>query len=84
MSNQTTSRHPWRFTRRNLLRGSLAASAVFPLLDARRAEGQNAAPTRLVVVATPNGTRNSLFWPTGSETDFQLNQFTLPLEPYKR
>jgi hypothetical protein len=83
MSTPATPRNPLRFTRRNLLRGSLAATAVFPLLDARRAEGQNAAPTRLIVVATPNGTRNSLFWPTGSETDFQLNQFTAPLEPYK-
>ena len=66
MSNPVTSRRPLRFTRRNLLRGSLAATALFPLLDARRAEGQNAGPTRLIVVATPNGTRNSLFWPTGS------------------
>jgi hypothetical protein len=74
---------PLRFTRRNLLRGSLAATAALPLLDARRAVGQDAAPVRLVVFATPNGTRNSLFWPTGSETDFQLNQITAPLEPYK-
>ncbi len=72
-----------RFTRRHLLRGSLAATAALPLLDARRAVGQNAAPIRLVVFATPNGTRNSLFWPTGTETNFQLNQITAPLEPYK-
>src|SRR5690606_10612602 len=32
---------------------------------------------------TPNGTRNSLFWPAGSETDFQLNTLTTPLEAYK-
>lgn len=74
---------PLRFTRRNLLRGTLAASATLPLLEARRAVGQNAGPIRLVVFATPNGTRNSLFWPTGTETDFQLNQITAPLEPYK-
>jgi hypothetical protein len=36
-----------------------------------------------VVFATPNGTRNSLFWPTGTETNFQLNQITAPLDPYK-
>jgi hypothetical protein len=77
-------RHAWRFSRRNLLRGSLAATAVWPLLDARRAAGQDAVPTRLVVFTTPNGTRNSLFWPTGTETDFQLNTITSPLEPYKR
>jgi hypothetical protein len=72
-----------RFTRRNLLRGGLAATAAIPLLNARRAQGDDAAPVRLVVMHTPNGTRNSLFWPTGSETDFKLNTITAPLEPYK-
>jgi len=74
---------PLRFTRRNLLRGALAASAAIPLLDARRARGASTAPVRLVVFTTPNGTRNSLFWPTGSETDFKLNQITAPLEAHK-
>lgn len=76
--------NPLKFSRRNLLRGGLAATAAVPLLDAGRADGQDAAPTRLVVFATPNGTRNSLFWPTGGETDFQLNTITAPLEPFKR
>jgi len=76
--------HPLRFTRRNLLRGSLAATAAIPLLDARPARAQNAAPpTRFVVFATPNGTRNNLFWPTGTETNFKLNTFTTDLEPWK-
>src|SRR5215510_16424421 len=76
--------NPLRFTRRNLLRGGLAATATVPLLDARRASGQAATyPTRFVVFATPNGTRNSLFWPTGTETNFQLNTFTPDLGPYK-
>jgi hypothetical protein len=74
---------PLRFTRRNLLRGTLAATAAIPLLDARRARGDSSAPVRLVVMTTPNGTRNALFWPTGSETDFKLNQITAPLEAYK-
>lgn len=74
---------PLRFTRRNLLRGALAATAAVPLLDARRASGADGAPVRLVVFTTPNGTRNSLFWPTGSETDFELNQLTQPLAPFK-
>src|SRR5262245_23146866 len=74
---------PLRFTRRNLLRGGLAASAVFPLLDARRVEGQTAAPTRFVVFATPNGTRNSLFWPTGTETNFTLPKLTADLTAIK-
>ncbi len=40
-------------------------------------------PKRFVVFATPNGTRNSLFWPTGTETNFTLNTFTPDLTPYK-
>ena len=76
--------NPLRFTRRNLLRGGIAATAAIPLLEARMARGQTATyPTRLVVFATPNGTRNSLFWPTGTETNFTLNTFTPDLTPYK-
>jgi hypothetical protein len=75
---------PLRFTRRNLLRGGLAATATIPLLDARMAGGQTMTyPTRLVVFATPNGTRNSLFWPTGTETNFTLNTFMPDLGPFK-
>lgn len=72
-----------RLSRRDLLRGTLAASAAVPLLDATRASGTDAAPTRLLVFATPNGVRNSMFWPSGSETDFTLPAFTAPLEAYK-
>jgi hypothetical protein len=76
--------NPLSFTRRNLLRGGLAATAAIPLLDARQASGQAMTyPKRLVVFATPNGTRNSLFWPTGTETNFTLNTFTPDLTPYK-
>jgi Protein of unknown function (DUF1552) len=75
---------PLRFTRRNLLRGALAGTAAWPLLDARRADGQDAKPTRLVVIATPNGTRNALFWPTGTEKDFTLNTLTKPLAAHQQ
>src|SRR4051812_18197076 len=75
--------NPLRFTRRNLLRGGLAASAAIPLLNARRAVGDDASPTRFVVFTTPNGTRNSLFWPTGTEKSFTLNEITKPLEAIK-
>jgi hypothetical protein len=74
---------PLRFTRRNLLRGGLAATAAVPLLDARPAPGQTAAPTRFVVFMTPNGTRNSMFWPTGTESSFQLNTLTTPLADFQ-
>ena len=77
--------NPLRFTRRNLLRGGLAASAAVPLLEATHAFGQSsvAAPTRFVVMASPNGTRNALFWPTGSETNFTLPTLTTDLTPMK-
>lgn len=75
---------PLRFTRRNLLRGALAGTAAWPLLDATRARGQDAAPTRLLVVSTPNGTRNALFWPTGGEQSFTLPQLTKPLAPHQQ
>lgn len=78
-----SSMKPLRFTRRNLLRGSLATMATVPLLNAMRVEAQSSYPTRLLVISTPNGTRNKLFWPTGSENDFQLNSLTAPLEPFK-
>jgi hypothetical protein len=74
---------PLRFTRRNLLRGALSATAAVPLLEATRVRGQEQAPTRFVVFSTPNGARNSLFWPSGSETDFSLPMFTAPLESFK-
>ncbi len=73
-----------RISRRALLGGSLAATAAWPLLEAGKAVGQTGkAPVRLVVFATPNGTRNSLFWPTGSETSFALGPLTRPLEAHQ-
>lgn len=73
---------PLRFTRRNLLRGGLAATAVFPLLEATRAKGQTIAP-RFLAMSYPNGVRTSLFWPTGSGANYNLNTFTTALEPHK-
>jgi hypothetical protein len=76
--------NPLRFTRRNLLRGGLAATAAVPLLEARSwGQAATTPPIRFVTFATPNGTRNSLFWPTGTETNFTLNTFTTDLNPHK-
>ncbi len=74
---------PLRFTRRNLLRGAMAATASIPLLEAQGLTANNTAPTRLLIFTTPNGTRNNLFWPKGSESNFELNDLTKPLEAYK-
>lgn len=74
---------PLRYTRRNLLRGVLAATATIPLLDATRATGQTEPIRRFLAVSYPNGTRTSLFWPTGSDTSYTLNTITAPLEAHK-
>jgi hypothetical protein len=75
-----------RLSRRTLLRGSsLAATAAIPLLDAERVFGQAtaAAPTRLVIFTTPNGTRANSFWPTGTEANFTLPTLTSVLQSLK-
>jgi len=73
-----------RLNRRDWLRGALAGAAALPLLDAHRAEGQAAdkPPVRLVVFATPNGTRNTLFWPTQGAGGMTFPEYTKPLEPF--
>lgn len=81
--DQFGSARPLSFTRRNLIHSSLAATILFPLLEANRAQAAAAFPTRLLVVTTPNGTRDKLFWPSGTETNFTLNTLTAPLQPFK-
>lgn len=87
MTNRKTSTgnrmRPLRYTRRHLLRGALATTAAVPLLNAGGASAQSGHPTRLLVFFTPNGTRNRMFWPSGSETNFQLSPLTSPLEGFK-
>lgn len=74
---------PLRYTRRHLLRGALTTTAAVPLLNAGVTSAQSSYPTRLLVFFTPNGTRNRMFWPSGSETNFQLGPLTSPLENFK-
>ena len=71
-------------SRRNLLKGTLAGTALLPRPAAPRARGQDAAPApkRLVVVATPNGTRNDLFWPTMSGSELLFPKYTAPLADF--
>lgn len=69
-------------SRRGLLKGALAGTATIPLLDAHRARGQSeegAPPARMIVFATPNGTRNDLFWPTQNGDGMTFPQLTAPL-----
>lgn len=79
-----TSKSFGSISRRDLLRAALAGTASIPLLDAHRAVGQEAQyPTRLIVFATPNGTRNDLFWPTQSGAGMTFPQLTAPLAPFQ-
>jgi hypothetical protein len=66
-----------KLSRRDMMRGSLAASAAIPLLEINRAYAQDA-PRRFVAFETPNGTRNDLFWPSGSDGSLSFPQLTAP------
>lgn len=73
-----------KFLRRDLLKGALAGTAALPFLNADRVGAQDSAfPTRLVVFATPNGTRNDLFWPMSGAAGLTFPQLTAPLAPYE-
>src|SRR5690606_25321803 len=74
-----------KFHRRNLLKGALAGTAALPFLNADRLRAQDDTfPTRLIVFSTPNGTRNSLFWPTATGTGLSFPQLTAPLAPHEQ
>lgn len=78
---KTASRPANRISRRDVLQGLLAGTAAIPLLNAGSAHGQSEPPTRLLVVAQPNGTRNALFWPTGNAGALTFPEYTAPLAP---
>jgi hypothetical protein len=70
--------------RRHFLGGSLAATALVPLLEAERAFGQTTPfPRRLLIFYTPNGTIGPEWRPKGTETGFTLGRILKPLEPYR-
>lgn len=83
-STATPKRKNRQFSRRALL-GSLGAGAALapfiPLLESHA--GGDAAPKRLVLLFSPNGTLHERWAPTGSENDFQLREILAPLEAYK-
>jgi hypothetical protein len=70
--------------RRHFLGGSLAATALIPLLEAERAFGQTTPfPRRLLIFYTPNGTIGPEWRPKGTETSFTFGRILKPLEPYR-
>jgi Protein of unknown function (DUF1552) len=73
-----------RLSRRSLLKGAagaLAASPLFPLLDAY---GQvPTMPRRLLLFFTPHGTIYDQWKPTGTDTNFNLSPILQPLAAHK-
>jgi hypothetical protein len=74
--------------RRRFLRGlgvALALPAFETFLPAATVGGSTPgpAPRRIAFCSIPNGVQQDNWWPTGGETDFQLNNTMKPLEPVK-
>lgn len=78
-------------SRRAVLRGLGGTVIALPFLGAMegrlkraRAAGINGFPKRFVVWYTPNGTVPAKFWPTGTETNWQLSEILQPLAAHKQ
>ncbi len=73
------------FDRRHFLKLLGLAPGLVPLLDA---DAVRAAPSRkrLIVIAVPNGVREKVYWPTGSELDWTIAETSplAPLIPHKK
>ncbi len=75
-----------KLNRRGFFLGTAAAAfAASPLMQVLTSIRANAAPVRRVMfVYIPNGCIPDRFHPTGSETNFKLNEMTAALEPVKQ
>ncbi len=87
---ETAPRNPkmtrkYYWNRRDLLIGTGVAAAMvgFGRHMTRFAHAQEAGSKRLIVFWTPNGRVQEDFWPSGSGTDFTLNDGMAPLAPHK-
>ena len=76
-----------RVRRRDLVRLLGSAAFVLPGLELFGRELRAQAPGKVAKYAvfcyTPDGVNQSAFWPTGSETDFQLSTILSPFEAFK-
>ncbi len=84
--NSRSTRFP--LNRRRFLRGlgiALALPAFETFLPAATVGGSTpaAAPKRIAFCSVPNGVQQDNWWPTGADTDFQLNNTMKSLEPVK-
>ncbi len=71
-----------RLSRRTVLRGA-GASVALPFLEAMEAHAQPAAPRRLVLIFSPNGTVYERWAPTATPTGFTLSPALAPLAPHQ-
>lgn len=72
--------------RRRFLRGlgvALALPTFETFLPAASAKAGPAIPRRMAFCSVPNGVQQDNWWPSGSGTDFQLNNTMKPLEAVK-
>jgi hypothetical protein len=92
MSRHRAVRHP--FSRRTLLQGLGAGTALLaPLVRHRGSMAQAAPPGNLLIFYTPNGHRRNLLWADPSSTlafgattagGLTLGESLLPLQPFQR
>lgn len=70
---------PFHVTRRDLLRTAVGGMFLAPLLRMRELEAQSVTPKRLVLMFSPDS-HPPEWWPTGSGSNFQLQE---PLADFK-
>jgi hypothetical protein len=77
--------HPFRLSRRAMLRGAGGVALGLPWLEAmvNPKNAYAAGPKRFIVFFTPNGTLADRWKPTGAGTSFTLSEMLKPLDPIK-
>jgi len=86
MTRTTRASQSLRATRRNLLRGTLAAAVGLPWLETftpRESKAQDAVPRRFIAMFSANGTVYDQWLPSGGETDFELSPILTPLSAHR-
>ncbi|MEM9191782.1 MAG: DUF1552 domain-containing protein [Myxococcota bacterium] len=72
-----------KWTRRRTLGAIGGAAMLAPFWRSLKGEAQAGAPRRLLLVFSPNGTIDDLFFPSGGERNFTLKRILEPLEPFR-
>ena len=75
-----------RSTRRHFLKGAGGVVMALPLFESMGARAQSegvSPPKRFVTMYNPNGTIHEAWFPTGSESEFELGEIHQPLAHHK-